>query len=166
MNKEYFIELFDFNVWANTIVCNWLEQITDRQWNEEINSSFNSVQKTVLHCMSAENAWLQRLRKNAHVVWLQNEFEGTRQQHIDLWKEISAELHQFVKAFAEQDLNKYLDFRRINGDAYSMPYYQVLAHLVNHNTYHRGQLVTMLRQVGFKNVESTDLLGFYRTHIK
>ena len=162
MNKEYFIELFDFNHWANTIVCNWLEQIADDQWNKEINSSFNSIQKTVLHVISAEKAWTERLKKNPNVIWLQNEYAGTKQAHIDLWKETSSELRSFIETFSEEELNKNLDFKRINGDAYSMPYYQVFAHVVNHSTYHRGQLVTMLRQVGFTNVQSTDLMSFYR----
>jgi uncharacterized damage-inducible protein DinB len=60
------------------------------------------------------------------------------------------------------ELTKNLDFKRLNGTAYSMPFYQLFAHVVNHATYHRGQLVTMLRQSGFVNVGSTDLLGYYR----
>ena len=162
MNKEYFIELFDFNLWANSIVCNWLEQITEEQWDQEINSSFSSIQKTVLHVISAEKAWAERLKKNPNVIWLQNEYKGTKQAHIDLWKATSLELKNLIEVFPKDELDKNIDFKRINGDACSMPYYQVFAHVVNHNTYHRGQLVTMLRQAGFTNVQSTDLMNFYR----
>ena len=70
--------------------------------------------------------------------------------------------HQFIDAFDESNFDTNLDFKRLNGDAYSMPYYQLFAHVVNHATYHRGQLVTMLRQAGFTNVSATDLLGVYR----
>ena len=61
-------------------------------------------------------------------------------------------------------LEKNLDFKRLNGDAYSMPYYELIAHVFNHSTYHRGQLVTMLRQVGFDKVESTDMLAYFRKY--
>lgn len=161
MTKDYFKEAAEYNVWANTIVCGWLEQITDEQWTKEIISSFNSIQETVLHIISAERAWLQRF-KNVPFEWLQSTYKGSKEDHIKLWKENSAELKAFIDAFSEKELDTNLDFKRLNGDAYSMPYYQLFAHVVNHATYHRGQLVTMLRQAGFTNISSTDLLGVYR----
>ena len=162
MDKNYFIELAGFNVWATNVVCSWLEQINDEQWNKEIVSSFNSIQETVLHIISAEKAWIERFKKNPQTVWIQFSFKGTKDEHIALWKETSAEIKSFINAFDENELSANLDFKRLNGDAYSMPYYQLFAHVVNHATYHRGQLVTMLRQAGFTNISSTDLMGFYR----
>ena len=161
MTKQYFKELAEYNLWANTIVCGWLEQISDEQWNMKIISSFNSIQETVLHIISAENAWLQRFRKEPFD-WLQSSYKGTKDEHIQLWKRTSEGFKNFVDAFDEKDLNTNLDFKRLNGNAYSMPYYQLFAHVVNHATYHRGQLVTMLRQAGFENVTATDLLNIYR----
>ena len=130
---------------------------------KEIISSFNSIQETVLHIISAEKAWLQRFKKET-VEWLQFTYKGSKEEHIQLWKETSAALKAYIENFNEEDLDKKFDFKRLNGDAYSMPYYQLFAHVVNHATYHRGQLVTMLRQAGFLNVGSTDLLGYYRKY--
>ena len=162
MTKQYFKELAEYNLWANNIVCSWLKQISDEQWNREIISSFNSIQETALHIISAENAWLQRFNK-VTFEWLQSTYKGTKDEHIKLWIDTSTKLKAFVDAFDENNLNTNLDFKRLNGDAYSMPYYQLFAHVVNHATYHRGQLVTMLRQAGFTNINSTDLLGIYRS---
>lgn len=162
MTKQYFQELAEYNLWANSIVCSWLEQITGEQWNKEIISSFNSIQQTVLHIISAENAWMQRFKRVENFQWLQSTFKGTKDEHIALWKKTSEELKKFIDAFDENDLNTNLEFKRLNGDAYSMPYYQIFAHTVNHAAYHRGQLVTMLRQAGFTKIQSTDLMTFYR----
>lgn len=161
MTKDYFKEAAEYNLWANTIVCGWLEQISNEQWTKEIISSFNSIQETVLHIISAEKAWLQRFKKQPFE-WLQTTYKGSKEDHIKLWKENSAELKAFIDAFDEKELDTNLDFKRLNGEAYSMPYYQLFAHVVNHATYHRGQLVTMLRQAGFEGISSTDLLGVYR----
>ena len=120
-----------------------------------------AIQETVLHIISAEKAWLQRFKRET-VEWLQSTYKGSKEDHIKLWKDNSAELKTFIDAFDEKELDTNLDFKRLNGDAYSMPYYQLFAHVVNHATYHRGQLVTMLRQAGFEGVTSTDLLGVYR----
>jgi uncharacterized damage-inducible protein DinB len=93
---------------------------------------------------------------------LQSSFKGTKNEVVELWKNASAGLKKFVEGFNEEALMDKLVFRRLNGDRYEMPHYQVFAHIFNHSTYHRGQLVTMLRQVGFTDVGSTDKLGFYR----
>jgi len=162
MTKKYFQELAAYNEWANGIVCGWLGQINDEQWTRPITSSFNSIQETVLHVISAENAWLERFRKKPVIVWLQQEFKGSREEHVQLWLKTSAGVKAFIDSFDEKELETNLDFKRLNGDAFSMPYYQLFAHVINHATYHRGQLVTMLRQAGFTQVGSTDLLGIYR----
>ena len=162
MTKQYFLEVADYNIWANDIVLSWINNITDEQWKKHVVSSFNSIAETVLHITSAEKIWLERLNKAESPVWLQSTFKGTRNEVIGLWKNASAGLKKFVEGFNEEALRDKLVFRRINGDRYEMPHYQVFAHIFNHSTYHRGQLVTMLRQVGFTDVGSTDKLGFYR----
>jgi uncharacterized damage-inducible protein DinB len=162
MTKQYFIELSDFNIWATDTVCSWLEKISDEQWNQHIISSFNSIQETVLHIISAETAWFERLEKKEKVAWLQMEFKGSKDEHIALWKQSSKRLKNFIVSFDESKMNELLNFKRFNGEENSLAYYQVFAHVFNHSTYHRGQVVTMLRQAGFTAVQSTDLLGFYR----
>jgi len=125
-------------------------------------SSFNSIGETVLHITSAETIWLDRLNKVESPVWLQSTFKGTRNEVVALWKKASAEIKKAVEDFNESAMMEKLVFKRLNGDRYEMPHYQVFAHIFNHSTYHRGQLVTMLRQVGFTDVGSTDMLGFFR----
>jgi uncharacterized damage-inducible protein DinB len=162
MTKQYFVELAEFNVWANDIVLSWLNSINDEQWGKYVKSSFNSIGETVLHIVSAESVWLERLNKVESPVWLQSTFKGTKDETTALWKNTSAGLKKFIDGFHESTMMEKLVFKRLNGDRYEMPHYQVFAHVFNHSTYHRGQLVTMLRQVGFTDVNSTDMLGFFR----
>ena len=162
MTKNYFTEVAEYNVWANNIVWGWLDQISDEQWNQNIVSSFNSIGETALHIVSAETIWLDRLNKVDAPVWIQSTFKGSKEETIELWKRSTAGLKKFMDEFDEAGMMDILVFKRINGDRYEMPHYQVFAHIFNHSTYHRGQLVTMLRQAGFTNVGSTDKLGFYR----
>lgn len=163
MTKKYFIELANFNIWANNIVISWLEQINDDQWTQEIESSFNTIRETVLHIASAESAWYERMIKNKNIEWFQKSFTGNKQEVIELWKTKSQNILDFLNEFDETRMNEILAFTRLNGEKQTMPYFQIFAHVLNHSTYHRGQIVTMLRQSGFTNVSSTDLLGYYRT---
>jgi len=162
MTKEYFIELAEYNIWANNILLGWLDKITDELWSQHVISSFNSIGETVLHITSAETVWIERLQKAEAPVWLQSDFKGTRDELIGIWRKSSAGLKKFLENFEDSAMMEKLVFKRLNGDRYEMPHYQVFAHVFNHSTYHRGQLVTMLRQVGFTAVGSTDMLGFYR----
>jgi uncharacterized damage-inducible protein DinB len=166
MTKKYFLELAEYNVWANDIVCGWLNQINDEQWAQEVVSSFNSIQATTLHIIGADHIWLQRMNKEKQEnhVWLPAVYKGSKDEHIALWKKNSTSIKDFVESFDENNLQINLDFKRLNGDPYSMPYYELLAHVFNHSSYHRGQLVTMLRQVGFTDVTATDMLLFFRNY--
>ena len=161
MDKTYFTELAAFNRASTAQVCSWLRQISDEQWQQPRVSSFSSIQDTVLHVVNAENAWLRRL-KNEPVVRLDQTFTGSRQELLDLWEQISGQFGDWLEGFDEAALKMPFSYRRFNGQEYTSRYYQVFAHVVNHATYHRGQLVTLLRQVGFTAMQSTDLIGFYR----
>lgn len=162
MSKQYFIQQADYNIWANKIVHGWLLTITDEQWKMPIVSSFNSLSETALHIASAENVWLERLHKVPSPAWIQSTFNGSKAELLEQWIKASQGLQSFVESFDETKLHDNLAFKRLNGEAYDMPYYQLFAHIFNHSTYHRGQLVTMLRQAGFTGISSTDLLGFFR----
>lgn len=161
MDKTYFTELAEFNRASTAQVCSWLQQISDEQWQQPVVSSFNSIRETVLHTVNAENAWLKRL-KNEPVIRVDQTFTGSRQELLDLWEQTSQQLRDWLEGFDETALKAPFSYKRFNGQEYTSRYYQILAHVVNHATYHRGQLVTLLRQVGFTAMQSTDLIGFYR----
>lgn len=161
MSKLYFIELAEFNQRTTEIVCSWLDRLSDEQWQHPVVSSFNSIAETTIHIIGAQNAWVERLLRKEPVTNLQKEFRGTKEELLDFWKKSSASFKEFVAGFEETRLTETFSFRRFNGEQYALAYYQVIAHVVNHGAYHRGQLVTMLRQVGYTDVSSTDLSGFY-----
>jgi uncharacterized damage-inducible protein DinB len=161
MTQKYFLQLADYNVWANDIVHSWFDKISDEQWNQPLVSSFETIEATALHVAGSETIWLDRLNKVGSPIWLPAVFKGSKNEIINLWKKTSADLKVFVENLDETKMESILRFTRLNGITYEMPHYQVLAHVFNHSSYHRGQLVTLLRQVGFTDVSSTDLSGFF-----
>ncbi len=153
----------DYNLWANKKLCGWLAEISDDQWNQPIVSSFNSIRETVLHMCGAESVWVERMNKVTSPSWAPSTFKGSKDEHISLLISSSESLKEFTAKIPESVLNSLLFFRRLNGEENMMPYYQILAHVFNHSTYHRGQLVTMLRQAGFTTVGSTDLSVYFKS---
>ena len=161
MTKNYFIQLADYNSWANTIVHSWFDKITDEQWEQVIVSSFPSLSATALHTAGAETIWLDRLNKVAEPRWLPNSIKGGKKEIQDAWKNSSAGLQSFIENFDETKLQDIVSFKRPDGNTYALQYYQIFAHVFNHSTYHRGQIVTMLRQAAFTDVKSIDMSTFF-----
>jgi uncharacterized damage-inducible protein DinB len=161
MTKQYFEELAAYNAWANGKAIQWLQQIDDEQWEQPLVSSFENIAATVLHVAGAESIWLQRFKKVKSPVWLTTVFTGGKTEALQTWQEQSEGFKKLISGFDETALTDTFRFTRLNGEVHQLQYYQAFAHVVNHSSYHRGQLVTMLRQVGFTAVTSTDLSTFY-----
>jgi uncharacterized damage-inducible protein DinB len=162
MTKKYYIELAEYNIWANNLIHSWCEALTDEQWSMPIENSFKGINNTALHILAAEFIWHERLTHVEKTTWLAYTIEPQKEDVLARWKQASANLLHFVQNITEEDLFTPLMFKRINGEEQSLLLYQVFSHVFNHSTYHRGQLITMMRQAGFTGVSSTDLLTFYR----
>jgi uncharacterized damage-inducible protein DinB len=161
MTNESFITLAEYNTWANDIVHSWFDKISDEQWKQVIVSSFPSLSATALHTAGAETVWLDRLNKVAEPRWLVTTLKGGKKEVQDAWKDSSAGLKSFIENFDETKLEDTVSFKRPDGNTYQLQYYQIFAHVFNHSTYHRGQIVTMLRQTGFTNVHSIDMSTYF-----
>ena len=162
MLKKYFIELSEFNIWANNRVCDWLDKISEQQWNQPVVSSFNSIYKTILHTVASEKIWEERLKGKSNLEMLTATFNGSKEELLQLWKEISLKFKKMIEEMPETLFEQNLLYKNTKGVEYNLPYYQLIAHVVNHSTYHRGQVVTMLRQVGFTDVDSTDITSYFK----
>lgn len=163
MDKNYFVGLMSYTHWADQKAIHWLEQITDEQWNEIHKSSFSSIRETAVHIASAEKIWIDFWRHSPNPVYLSAEFKGSKDELIKIWKQASEGMKQFVVEFPKEDFSDQVIFRYPRGGEGRMEYWQSFAHIVNHSTYHRGQLVTLLRQSGFVNLSSIDLATYYLT---
>ena len=161
MTKTYLLALADYNIWANNKLTDWLSQISVEQFEQPLVGSFKNIHETTLHIVAAEQIWHQRLVNNVSE-WLGITFEGDRTMMLEIWKKTSADLKTYILDLPEEKLIENFAFNTRDGTPYYMEQYKALAHVFNHSTFHRGQLITLLRQVGFTGVGSTDLINYYR----
>ena len=161
MVKQYFTDLAAYNSWADQKAVDWLSQITDEQWEQVNVSSFSSIRQTAVHIASAEKIWIDFWTGAADPVYLSASFKGTKNELLEIWKAAASGIEIFIKNHPEEDLMRPVSFIYPNGNTGQMPYYQTFAHIVNHSTYHRGQLVTLLRQAGYDQFSSLDLATYY-----
>lgn len=151
--------LYDFNSWANQRTLNSCEQLTGEQFTRDLKSSFGSVRDTLVHICNAERRWLDRWHGRPPSQFAASEAPdlATLRQH---WAGVERNLVDYVSSLTEADLQRVPQLT-IADVQLSQPLWQYLQHVANHGSYHRGQIATMLRQLGAK-ADSTDLLWFYR----
>ncbi|MGO4294327.1 DinB family protein [Chitinophaga sp. RAB17] len=161
MNKKYFTALAGYNNWADNIAIGWLHEINDEQWNQFISSSFSSIRQTAIHIASAEKIWVDFWKNMPDPVFLSAEFNGTKNDLIKIWQQSSSDLKSFIENYPEENYLQEVTFKKRSGEEGRMEYPQTFSHIINHSTFHRGQLVTLLRQAGFTKFSSTDLSTYY-----
>lgn len=161
MTKEFFVELANYNNWSDELIIEWMEKINDKQWEQPIDSSFNSIKKTAIHMVSAKKIWIDFWSKTPNPTYFSSVFDGTKNELIEIWKKASADLQNIIESYPEEDYLNPVNFSYPNGKNDQMFFWQTLPHFVNHATYHRGQLVTLLRQAGFTSVSNTDLATYF-----
>jgi uncharacterized damage-inducible protein DinB len=160
--KEYFIELAGYINWADDRAIEWLTQINDEQWNQAAISSFDSIKDTVLHFVSAKKIWVDTWTNVPDKTYLSKVFDGSKGDLIAIWKKTSADLIDFITNYPAAKFTDEVVIMKPNGELSTMEFRKTFPHMVNHATYHRGQLVTLLRQAGFSNFLNTDLFTYYK----
>ena len=160
--KELFVQYANYNGWANSLLLTAIESLTEEQQKQKIKSSFPSLYATTLHMLDAESIWWQRVKLQERVNRPSDEFSGTM-------KELSAQLIQqnklwqdWVSGINEHGLQHEFIYFNSKKERFKQPVYQMLLHLFNHGSYHRGQIVTMLRQLGVEKIPQTDFIVWSR----
>lgn len=154
-------ELFAFNSWANHRIIGAAEALTAEQFTKPMQSSFSSVRDTLVHIWSVEWIWLERLQGRSPAGFPDaKEFPDLASMR-PRWTEIEKHWLEYVSRLDENELQEEVDYKTMSFGPSRNPRWQMMQHVVNHGTYHRGQVTTMLRQLGAKGV-TTDLIYFYR----
>ncbi len=151
---------YTYNGWANQRVLGAAEALAPDQFLRDLGNSFPSVRDTLAHILGAEWVWLRRwLGESPSALLSAADFPhlgGLRDRFASLEKERQA----FLEGLGEDGLNGPLHYRDLAGKPLTLRLVHSLQHVVNHGTYHRGQVTTLLRQLGAKPV-STDLSRFH-----
>jgi uncharacterized damage-inducible protein DinB len=160
--KEVLKRFADYNLWANGQLFDCMRNLTDEQLNREIASSFSSIYKTVLHLWLAEEAWWQRLKLVENLQLESQEFTGNFSELEKKFSRQSAEWADWVNNATEAQLSHVFAYQNTKREQFKQPVNEVLMHLFNHGTYHRGQLVTLLRQLGVEKIPQSDYIVYCR----
>lgn len=153
-------QLLLYTLWADRAVIDAIRPVRLEDLAREAGVSFGSLLGTLVHILGSERLWLSR-------------FTGQPMPHrptveelpdflslARAWEETAAELGAFLASLAEDQLAATITWTTTEGTTHSAPLWQPVVHMVNHATYHRGQVVSLLRQLGYQP-PVTDMIWFF-----
>ena len=162
MNLAELRTLLDYHYWARDRLLQAVEQLTPEQFTQDIRSSFGSVRDTLVHIYSAEWIWYSRWQGESPAAMLAPETFQNPASVRSAWNEHEAKVRGFLNSLGEQRINDVMQYRTTEGEPKASIFWHMLQHVVNHPSYHRGQVTTMLRQLGASPPKSMDMIAFYR----
>lgn len=151
-----------FNEWANHKIVGWLSGVDHDLLYKETPSSYTSIDYTLQHILRTQRFWMLFIgeENTSGFNW------SVREREVDNilseLKFVSTEMKEKFCAYTEEELKMVLHF--------SMPWatndlsrYEYILHIINHGTFHRGQIVTMARTLGItEGIVNTDY-NMFRT---
>jgi uncharacterized damage-inducible protein DinB len=162
MDQSDLQTLVDYHYWARDRVLDAVETLAPEQFTRDLGSSFKSVRETLVHTYSAEWAWHSRWRGVSPTSLLKADDYPDVQTIRAHWLDLEKNVCRFLTDLGEAGITRVIEYKLLSGQPGASPFWQMLQHMVNHASYHRGQVTTMLRQLGAAPAKSMDMIGFYR----
>ncbi len=141
--KEYIKQVYDYSYWANRRYFTVAETLTDEQLHRMQGHSWGDVHAMLVHMMSSEWAWLQRWNGNTPKAHLNKDDFPALASVKERWDKVEAEMRSFIESQTEASLQSKITYSNFSGEMFSVPIYQMLMHVANHETHHRGELAAM-----------------------
>ena len=160
--KNLLKQFVKYNYWANEKFVSLLVEISPKHLDISVKSSFPSVRKTVFHIWDAEILFLNRLKGVSPDYFPSRKFPLTTP--IGKMLKTSKEFSEFTEDKEEDYFNKLCTYKNTHGQEFSQPYSELILHCMNHSSFHRGQIITILRGLGYTDFPQTDLIHFLRTN--
>ena len=160
--KELLKQFATYHIWANQKLIDVILSLPEEQQTKEIPGSFPSLYATILHIWDAESIWWQRMKLQERIIGPSENFKGTMIDCCNGLMNQSQQWDQWIRNASDLSIDHVFAYTTSENEQFKQPIYQMLLHVFNHGTYHRGQLVNMLRQLGAAKIPQTDFIVWSR----
>ena len=145
-----------YSAWASLKLLEAVRNISDADFEKPVGVSHGSLRGTLTHILWADWLWFTRVVEAM-------EMPGqTRDALETIWPDLLKKWISWAERSDDADIHRAVEYKSIlDGKMARTPAWQIVLHVVNHATLHRGQAMAMLRQMGIAPPH-TDLMNFYR----
>ena len=155
------LTLFEYDSWATDRTLESVSSLSEGKYLEDLKSSHGGIHGTLVHIYGADWIWLQRWKGTSPSGSVTTDEVPNLESLRARWKRHREELDAWLRNLSEARIVAPVSYRDLKGNPHAEPLVQQMYHCINHSSYHRGQVVTMMRQSGSKPI-GTDLIAFYR----
>jgi uncharacterized damage-inducible protein DinB len=152
-------ELFDYTYWARDRQLKACLGLTKRQFTQPMGGSFSSLRDTLAHLAGAEWLWLERWQGRSPSALPPADQFPTVESLTSYWADVEHKVREYLTSLNDENLKREVRYVNFVGETWAYPLWRTLLHLVNHQSYHRGQVTTLLRQLGADPVQVDYLLA-------
>lgn len=145
-----------YSGWASRRLLDAAQKLDSEQLHRDLGVANKSVHGTLAHVLMADRVWLNRIKGTVPA----NPMEQKEAVETE-WPRVMDEWETRSNAWTDKDLMEAIAYKDMKGNPYETPLWQIVMHVVNHATLHRGQVMAMFRQLGAAP-PSTDLIFYYR----
>ncbi len=147
--KAHFEKLALYNRWANRRLYAAASALSDTQYREDRGAFFKSVRGTLNHLLVCDRVWFHRIEATGPMPSALDEILCDGFDELRAAREAEDErIIRGVAALDEARFGSLFAYRSMNGQPNELPFAEVLTHVFNHQTHHRGQAHTLLSQFG------------------
>jgi uncharacterized damage-inducible protein DinB len=161
--RELLLAHTGYSAWATGRVLEACSVLTEEQLGRNCGASHSSLLQTFRHSRDGERVWLRRLvemdgdrlpRGSAP----EHSFEFLARSWPELWEGY----RRWLEAASDDDLTFVVSTVLPDDAVFCVPRWQIVLHAINHSSFHRGQIITMLRGFGVQP-PNTDLTAYHAT---
>lgn len=163
MTLEFLLKDYTtYNFWANELTVNWLKDKPLDLLDREVPSSFPSLRSTLLHVWSAQDIWLHRLQGNSPTQFIAATFAGSNSQLLEGLMDNSTAFKNYINKREPEYFSQRIEYTHTTGVPFAQFTSEIIQHCMQHSTYHRGQIVTIARNLGLTDPPKTDYIEYSR----
>lgn len=148
--KDDLFSLYAFNRWASARVEAALRALSPEQYVQEPAPGWTSIRATLVHIAGATDIWSRRLQGQAVTARPTEAELPTLDDAVALLAKGHEAFDRLLPTLTLEQLESTWSYRDLKGTLNRLPLFAVYRHVVNHETYHRGQIASKLGRLGFE----------------
>ena len=151
----------EYSIWANQRLLKAVQELTPEELNRDFHTADHSVVGTLAHLLASEIIWLARLEGGPPAPIARTIQEPQLADLIEQWAGVGERWRKWIGSLSDADGDRIVAYADLRGNRWSQPLWQLVLHVVNHSSHHRGQVAGFLRSMG-KAPPSVDFIAFVR----
>ena len=153
-------EHLKYHAWATARLLDAAAQLSPEELRHDFHIATDNVVGTLVHIFAADRVWIGRLKQTPPAQFV-SESDHDFAALLEKWQAVSAAWQEWAAELTDQSAQEIFTYRDLKGNSWSQPVWQIVLHVVNHGTHHRGQVSGFIRSLGH-TPPPLDLIVYYR----